>query len=263
MCELFGVSSPEKIILTNLLRELFSHGYAHPDGWGMAFFDLGGASVEKEPENSCRSEYLKHRLKLNISSARMIAHIRLATKGGHGYENSHPFAGNDSSGRTWTLAHNGTIFESDFLDPLFYIQKGQTDSERILIYIIQQMNLALKEKRPGGEEADTLSDSERFQIMDRIIQEITPENKVNLLVFDGDLLYIHTNYANSLHFRQEGPGVIISTQPLDARTWDKVPMNTLIAYRDGQKLYTGTTHTNEYFDDKEKTRHLLLDYAFL
>lgn len=263
MCELFGVSSPEKVILNKWLGEFFSHGNSHPDGWGMAFFDLGGVSVEKEPVNSCRSEYLKHRLKSKILSARMMAHIRLATKGGHNYENSHPFTGIDSSGRCWTLAHNGTIFESELLDPLFHVQDGQTDSERILLYIIQQMNLAQTDKDGRSEGDASLSDSERFRIMDRILQEITPENKVNLLVLDGDLFYVHTNYANSLHLRREGSLLLVSTHPLDAHPWDPVPMNTLIAFRNGKRIYTGTTHANEYFDNKEKTRHLLLDYSFL
>lgn len=252
MCELFGVSSPVKLQLNSLLREFFSHGYDHPDGWGIAFFDNGGASVEKEPVNSCRSDYLKYRLKPDIYAANMIAHIRLATKGSHKYENTHPFVRNDFSGRTWTLAHNGTIFESDSLNPFFSIQEGQTDSERILLYMIDRLNALTP-----------VSAADRFQLMDEVLCEITPSNKVNLLVFDGELLYVHTNYANSLHMRREGAGMLFSTNPLGDGSWEPVPMNTLLAFRNGTLKFTGTNHGHEYFYSPAQSRHLYLDYAQL
>lgn len=257
MCELFGLSSAEKIQLNDLLREFFSHGMDHPHGWGMAFFYGNAVSLEKQPENSCKSLYLKQRIRVRIETDKMIAHIRRATRGTMDYENTHPFVMRDDSDRTWTLAHNGTIFECDVLNPFVHSQQGQTDSERILLFIISRVNEAQKcLNRP-------LSQEERFQLMDEIICEITPENKVNLLLFDGELLYVHTNYRDSLYQCRKGGGLVISTRPLDRDNWEPVPFCRLLAYQDGILFGAGTRHRNEFFDSAEKTRLLFLDFAGL
>lgn len=256
MCELFGVSSGKKLELNELLLKFFSHGFAHPNGWGMAFFYGNAVSLEKQPEASHKSVYLKQRLQSKVEADNMIAHIRLATRGNINYENSHPFVMRDNCNRTWTLAHNGTIFDCDLLNSFVHIQKGQTDSERILLYIVSRINTE-------NERKNELSAQDRFEVIDKVICEITPENKVNLLLFDGELMYVHTNYKNSLYRRQKGEAVVISTTPLDYQKWESVPMNTLTAYRDGKQVFTGTNHKNEFFESEEKMRLLFLDFANL
>ena len=259
MCELFGISSPEKIPVNQLLSEFFSHGDCHPDGWGIAVFSGGEVAVEKQPINARNSLYLKARLRALKEADNMIAHIRLATKGSVEYENTHPFVRKDNSGRTWTLAHNGTVFESEVLDPMYYEQEGQTDSERILIYLIRQIN----ERMRKTDTESGLSAKERFQVIDQVLCEITHGNKINLLLYDGELLYVHTNYAGSLHTRTEGAGRIFSTKPLDRKYWEPLPLSTLTAYQNGAPIFTGTNHGNEYVVDEEKIKHLYLDYAAL
>lgn len=97
-----------------------------------------------------------------------------------------------------------------------------------------------------------LSQSERFWLIDKIICEITPENKVNLLLFDGEILYVHTNYQDSLYQCQKETAVVVSTKPLNRGKWKPVQMNRLLAYHDGTLFCTGTIHENEFFDSKEK-----------
>lgn len=255
MCELFGVSSPVRIRLNELLWELFSHGTDHPNGWGMAFFYGNSVSLEKQPEASHKSAYLKQRLQFQVEADKMIAHIRLATRGSIGYENTHPFVLRDQRDRAWTLAHNGTIFDCDLLNPFAHIQEGKTDSERILAYIVSRINEA--------EEQKALKARDRFEIVDQSLRAVTPENKVNLILYDGELMYVHTNYKNSLYRCRKGEAVVISTTPLDHGVWENVPMNTLIAYRDGEQAYAGAKHENEFFDSEEKMRLLFLDFANL
>ncbi|MDE7311121.1 MAG: class II glutamine amidotransferase [Eubacterium sp.] len=257
MCELFCVSSGEKINLNGLLREFFSHAVDHPHGWGMAFFYGNAVSLEKQPENACKSSYLRQRLRAGIEADKMIAHIRLATRGNMDYENTHPFVMRDNSDRTWTLAHNGTIFECRVLEPFVHMQQGQTDSERILCYMIECINDAQIQR------GRTLVPQERFCLLDEIICRISPENKLNLLIYDGALFYIHTNYKGSLYRCRKGGEVVISTRPLGRDGWEPVPMNTLLAYQNGRLVYTGTDHGNEFFDSEEKMRLLFLDYAAL
>ena len=257
MCELFGVSSPEKIYLNDLLKEFFSHGTEHPNGWGMAFFYGDAVSLEKQPEASFKSAYLRQRLRACIEADNMMAHIRLATRGNMDYENTHPFVARDSSGRSWTFEHNGTIFECDELNPYVKTQEGHTDSERVLLYIIDRINEAEREKR------SPLSKSERFGVIDRVVCGITPENKLNFVMYDGELLYAHTNYKGSLYVSEKGKAAVISTRPLDLGRWEPLPLDTLVAYEHGQLTYTGTDHGNEFFDSEEKMRLLFLDFAGL
>lgn len=256
MCELFGFSSRSSLELNGLLEEFFSHSLEHPNGWGMAFFYGDAVSLEKQPEAAHKSKYLKQRLQFKIETKAMIAHIRLATKGDLNYENTHPFVLRDKSERAWTLAHNGTIFACDLLSPFTYSQKGQTDSERILAYIIARIDSELEEKKE-------LSKQERCQLIEEILGQITPGNKVNLLLFDGELMYVHTNYQNSLYTCQKGEGIVISTRPLDHHIWKPVPMNRLIAYQEGKQIYEGADHKNEFFETEETMRLLFLDFANL
>lgn len=257
MCELFGVSSREKIPLNELLREFFSHGREHPHGWGMAFFYKHSAALEKQPECSCDSLYLKQRLRTRIEETDLIAHIRLATRGITEYVNCHPFVLRDSSDRAWTLAHNGTIFESGEMNKYCKVQQGQTDSERILYYIIDCVNRRQEElQRP-------LNRDERCRLLDGIICRITPENKVNLIIFDGEVMYVHTNYAGSLHRYTMEDSVVFSTRPLTPSRWEQVPLNTLHAYEKGRLIFRGTDHGNEFFDSEEKMRLLFLDFSGL
>lgn len=240
MCELFGISSNKKIKCNEMLRLFYSHSVDNPDGWGLATFYGNAVSLEKEPISSLDSSYLKNRLTDDIVEDILLAHIRKASVGSLEYKNSHPFAIRDNSGRLWTLIHNGTIFEGPVLEPYVSLQKGSTDSERILYYLVDKINAGQKEKQ------EELTQEERFFIVDELIHTLTPKNKVNLLVYDGDLLYVHTNHKGSLHFFQKEKTLLVSTKPLNQENWQPVPLNTLFAYCSGELIYTGKTHINEY-----------------
>lgn len=257
MCELFGVNSLEKINCNSMLKEFFSHGVDNPDGWGLATFYGNEVAVEKEPISSLKSMYLKNRLTDDILASKLFAHIRKASKGGIEYKNTHPFSLRDNTGRLWTLEHNGTIFESRELEPYLYRQKGRTDSERILYYLIDKLNARQKETERE------LTEEERFAVVEEMIREITPENKVNLLIYDSDLFYVHVNHKDSLHRCQKDKALFISTKPLKQEQWECVPLNTLLAYRDGELIHTGQRHENEYVSNAEKEHYLFLDYSSL
>lgn len=71
-----------------------------------------------------------------------MTHIRLATIGSVKALNCHPYSGVDCTGRTWTLMHNGTICSGNRLMPYYRVQKGNTDSERIFLYLLDEINQA-------------------------------------------------------------------------------------------------------------------------
>lgn len=260
MCELFGISSIRKIKTNDYLRTFFSHSEKHCCGWGMAFFYGPGVSLEKEPICANQSQYLKFRLAPPIVTNNMIAHIRLASVGRMSYENSHPFVFNDNMGRTWTLAHNGTIFTFPHLQDFCDVQCGETDSERILIYFIDEINKRQTELKRA------LTKRERRTLLDKLIAELSVHNKLNLLIWDGEQMYVHTNYADTLHRLQTTDDtVIFSTLPLDNAPWQKVPLLQLLVYENGKLVFQGKHKSTEYIDPEKdfEYKNYHYDYAGL
>ena len=250
MCELFGANAKDSMQVNQYLQEFYEHSVKHPHGWGLACMRGNEVMIEKEPMQASKSNYLKERLKYPAEGLAVIGHIRYATIGNVEYKNCHPYIGMDQSGRRWTLAHNGTIF--DFAPLHGYVQKqmGDTDSERILLYIIDQINIAMEEK--GGE----LTGRERFILLDKIIVNMAKDNKLNLLIYDGEFFYVHTNYKNSLQMAYVKNGVLFSTQPLPSGFWRPVPFTQLLAFAKGRLVEKGTVHGKEYIDSEENLNML-------
>lgn len=243
MCELFGYFGDDERDISADLREFFSHSVEHPQGWGLALGSQGNTlNIEKESLRAIDSSYLKSRLDGSVSAKVAIAHIRLATAGNTSFDNCHPFSAVDVSGRQWTLAHNGTILAFDELERYRGEQRGSTDSERILCYLIDKVNEAT---RAIGH---TLDVDERFRVVERIVAELSANNnKVNLLIHDGEQLLAHCNFANSLHARRDAAGTYFSTHALSRGTWRQLPLNTLVAFRRGDVARIGHKHANESF----------------
>lgn len=134
--------------------------------------------------------------------------------------NCHPFVGRDNRGRVWTLAHNGTVFRGDALGPYFAAQEGRTDSERLLLLLLDRV----------GARQDALGRAlgpeERFAEFAVLARELSPGNKLNLLVYDGEALYAHANAAGSLHLREDPSGAaVLSTRPLGSGDgWAPLPL---------------------------------------
>ena len=255
MCEILGASACSETDFGGYLREFFSHGGANPHGWGLALFEKGQPKIEKEPVSALESVLVKIILRRPVEAKLLLAHIRFATKGAIEYRNTHPFMVRDVSGLAWTLVHNGTIFESDELSGYFAVQEGTTDSERVLRYLVACINTEINNK------SRSLSEEERIRIVERMLYTVTPENKVNLLISDGSLLYVHTNYRHSLHVLRRPSFALFSTKPLSDDQWEELPLNTLLVFNKGKLIYRGKPHNNEFFDCEEKTRLLFLDYA--
>lgn len=312
MCEIFGACLKRPLVLNNYLKEFYSHSPHHPNGWGLALLHGNEAEIEKEPVRADRSHYLRRRLSVPVEEQNVLAHIRYATIGNEEYENCHPFTGTDISGRRWTLIHNGTIFDYEPLNPYSRVQRGQTDSERILLYIIDRMNRRIREsadQHPRGETPDEdskcpqgaahqsggnrmqaesneqtacrarvhmLSAGERFAILDSIVCSMSKGNKLNLILYDGEYMYVHANYPESLYYLKSGDGYLFSTQPLSGKNlslgtpadlsldqWKLFPMTTLYGFHDGEQIFRGTDHGSIYVVNEEDMRMLYLAFSSL
>lgn len=248
MCELFGVTSDHKIDLNEYLKTFISHSDEHPNGWGMALFDEG-LSVVHEPVRASNSKKLEQLLQRPISSADMLAHIRLATKGYVELENTHPFVKRDENGRVWTFAHNGTIFKAPVLNKYQEVQIGSTDSERILYYIIDRVN----------EEIG----SDRIELIESIARDLSEHNKLNFILHDGEYYYVHINEGGTLHKLEDDGSVIFSTQALDDGDWKEVEQNKLFVYKDGKIIHEGKKHEFGHITTQEEMDMIFMNYSNL
>lgn len=250
MCEILGFSSGDDFYVNDYLKAFYSHSDKHPHGWGLACVSSAGATIEKESVQASKSHYLRERLAQPINERLLLAHIRYATIGNVERQNCHPYTGIDNLKRQWTLIHNGTIFDFKPLESYVKKQDGDTDSERILLYILDKISLAQKEKK------SKLSFEERFWILDCVIRNMAKGNKLNLILTDGRYLYVHTNCKNTLHYIQKQNTAVFSTQPLSMENWQAAPLMKLVAFKDGKLIAEGTAHDNEYVENEEQLKML-------
>ena len=257
MCELFGVSAQNDFYANDYLKLFYSHSDFHPHGWGLACVSRNGALVEKESVKASNSNYLRERLSQPVTERLLLAHIRYATIGNVEYKNCHPFTGKDCTGRRWTLIHNGTIFDYPALYPCLKKQKGDTDSERVFLYLLDRLNEATRHK--GAR----LHFEERFKLLDEIICDMAKGNKLNLLFTDGKYLYAHTNCRGTMHYLVKDGAALLSTQPLNGENWQLVPFGQLLAFNKGKLIKTGTEHHHEYIHSEDEMKLIYQIFANL
>ena len=257
MCELFGLSAQSDFEANEYLKTFYSHSDHHPHGWGLACIGRNGALIEKESISAYKSNYLKERLSQPVEARIMLAHIRYATIGNVEYKNCHPFSGRDNTGRRWTLIHNGTIFDYPTLNPYIRKQMGDTDSERVFLFLLEKLNAAQDKKGSG------LVFEERFELFDNIICDMARGNKLNLMFSDGKYLYAHTNCRGTLYYLTKNNTTILSTHPLSDEAWQPLPFTRLSAFYNGKLLKTGTNHGQEYIESEENMRMLYSIFANL
>lgn len=250
MCELFGMNSAVMRTINPYLEEFYSHSVRHPHGWGFAKMEGDSISIEKEPVTAVKSRYLKAKLKAPVRVKNAFGHIRYATIGNVQYTNCHPYEGRDDSGRQWVLIHNGTVVEYEPMDRFMQVQEGDSDSERIMLYMLSCMNEKIH------ETGRALTPEERFEILDEIVCDASPGNKLNLLIYDGEYMYAHTNYEDSLYYLKKDRTIFFATVPLTEEPWRPLPMTRLVSCRNGEMAACGTNHGHEYFEDKERMKYL-------
>ena len=271
MCELFAVSADHSIDITDWLRTFFSHSDNHPHGYGLAVFPRHeknsppgkSADMDERPEilreavQASRSETLAALLAQGISAQNAMAHIRRATIGNVELTNCHPFTARSMAGRCGTLIHNGTIFSYSPLNIYYNKQLGETDSERILLRL---MDLLLQKERQLGRET---TPDERFSLWEDEFEKMAPGNKLNILFHYAGTLYVHTNCEKTLYM-QEGEGFcVFATLPLDSCPWKPVPMMRLLSFEDGCPTHYGRCHGCEYTENIEDLKFLYMAYSGL
>lgn len=238
MCELLSVSYKEPQDIKKELYSFFEHSVHHPHGWGMMRITKGKYEVIKEPVRAKDSLVLPDVVEGTEKQTTALAHIRLATVGATKIVNCHPYYGKDVSGRTWTLIHNGTIYSSRELMNYLNVQKGDTDSERVFLHLLCKINECY-------EIYDEVTEEIRFSIVEKLVCELSKRNKLNLMIFDGDILYVHKNMKDTLYEKETDNGFIFSTTML-GDGWKEFPICRLKAYKKGELIFEGKEQTSEF-----------------
>lgn len=238
MCELLGFTSAEAADIREQLQGFYAHSVRHPHGWGMMFETKEGRKIIHEAIRASDSEKLAELTEHIPPQKIFLGHIRFATVGSIKPENCHPFSGKDISGREWTMIHNGTIYSSKNMYRYYTRQTGDTDSERLFMSLMDSLNSRISQGR--------MSEKDRFEAVNRFIIENAPRNKLNLMIYDGELMYVHKNLKNTLSYRRLGNGIVFATAPVDGGEWIPFPMAQVIAYRNGKQVYRGDRHKGEF-----------------
>ena len=156
MCRLYGFRSttPRKVeceliraqnsLIAQSCRD--DRGESNPDGWGLGTYTGSELCVERQAEAAYESETFRWAA-AHIHSCQVMAHVRRATIGNPGIENTHPF----EHGR-WLLAHNGSVeafqmIRTRMLEAMTLAHRkaiqGETDSEHVF-----HLLLSLHEQQP-------------------------------------------------------------------------------------------------------------------
>nr|MBL8411315.1 class II glutamine amidotransferase [Dechloromonas sp.] len=259
MCQLLGMNCNVPTDICFSFTGFQARGGAtdvHSDGWGIAFFEGKGTRVFLDPQPSCTSPVAELVRNYSIRSKNVIAHIRKATQGAIGLENTHPFM-RELWGRYWIFAHNGNLI--DFAPELdgSFVPVGLTDSERAFCWLLQSLRQRFGSNPP---ERDTL-----FSAIHALTLEIARHGEFNFLLSNGDWLFAHASTKLS-HIVRQAPFTqahlmdhdvtvdfsdvttpndrvaIIATLPLtDNEAWITMPAGTLWCFEEGMPARTEAT----------------------
>ena len=229
MCEVYGFCGSHPTRLNRYTDEFWLHSRIHQDGFGYYLADKDLLYVNP---NSAMN-YIKGLSKFNFESKLALCHIRFKTHGPASTENCHPFIKYDSRGVKWSLIHNGYISDNPLTAALGTLQNGETDSERILLAIIEAVNSLY--------EHVWIEDYREFLYYQYIqievaLTELSTLGKTNLIFTDSrtNNMYVYMNAPRTLYYLETPDGYHFSTMPLSKESWVAVEPYKLHIFNNGQ-----------------------------
>ncbi|MDT8718278.1 class II glutamine amidotransferase [Clostridium sp. 19966] len=236
MCMLFGFTAKKTYKIGKTIDKFFQFSKINKDGWGLAIFrhTYSTPDIYKEPVAAYKSNYAKYIIKDGIEAQIAIAHIRYATAGKVNFHNTHPFV-RVINGRQWVFAHNGSVNMEGY-EFINNKPSGETDSEKIFCLI---------EKKLSGIRGDRTADKE-IKVIENTIKELSSKGKLNILLTDGKMFFVHSNYKDTLYMYQNSNFYCFSTKVENPESWKPVPLNKLMVFKEGKKYYESEDISNEY-----------------
>jgi glutamine amidotransferase len=190
MCQLLGMNANTPTDVMFSFTGLATRAHEHKDGFGIAFFEDRGLRLFVDHHSARSSPVAELVKRYPIKSDNVIAHIRKATQGRVALENTHPFV-RELWGRYWVLAHNGDL--KNFHPRLHgaFRPVGDTDSERALCWLMQELAKA---------HAAVPSIDELTRTLAELLPQPAAHGAFNLLLSNGQALWAHG--STRLHWLQ-------------------------------------------------------------
>jgi predicted glutamine amidotransferase len=205
MCRMLGIVASEetsfRFCLHEAPRSLSCLSREHPDGWGVAVFDVhqNGWRLQKQPGRADGDSRFFDAAVTSRGHA-LIAHVRKRTVGPIGVDNTHPFR----RGR-WIFAHNGTIDDVDALRAQTSAVRlaeivGTTDSELFFAYLLTFLDAS-----GDGEGATAAAVETALLRAVRALSASPALGAANFLLSNGEDLYAFRR-GRSLFSLERKPG---------------------------------------------------------
>lgn len=231
MCEIYGFCGSRPIKLNKYTDEFWLHSRIHQDGFGYYLADKDDLYVNPNSAMSCIDK-LSHK---SFLSKLALCHIRFKTHGPATIKNCHPFIKYDNHGVQWSLIHNGYISDNEITTALSSFQDGETDSERILLAIINSINYFY--------DHSYIDDKNDFKFylyvtIEDVLHKLSDLGKTNLIFTDNytNNMYVFMNSPKTLYYLDTFYGVHFSTTPLSHESWKPVEPYKLHIFNKGNKL---------------------------
>lgn len=231
MCEIYGFCGNTPITLNKYTNEFWSHAKIHKDGFGYYLADKDQLYVN--PNSAI--DYIKGLSKFDFKSNLALCHIRFKTHGNATKENCHPFSKYDCRGIKWTLIHNGYICDNCNTAALSTIQSGETDSERMLLSIIESINHLY--------EHSFIESANEFKMylyacIEYELHDLAQLGKTNFIFTDSlyNNMYVFMNSPNTLYILKTDDGVHISTTKLSDENWMPIEPYKLHIFNNGDRV---------------------------
>lgn len=154
----------------------------HKDGWGIAFFEGKGVRQFLDSQASAQSPIAELVRNYPIKSKNVISHIRKATQGQISLENTHPFS-RELWGYYFIFAHNGNLLGFEPKLNGSFVPVGQTDSEKVFCWILQELKLRFGNQYPGSEKV--------FEAVHELTLQAGSYGEFNFLLSNGQMLVAH------------------------------------------------------------------------
>lgn len=205
MCELFALSSLLPATVNLSLQEFAAHGGGvgpHRDGWGVAFYDDADVRLVREEEAADGSACMRFLREHDLRSRRVIAHVRLATRGERALRNTQPFA-RELGGRMHVFAHNGNlpgVEEHPAMRLGRFRPIGDTDSEHAFCVLLARMEALWR----SGKVPPL---AERLEVFAELAASLRPLGPANLLYSDSEALFVHGDRRTQPDGEIRSPGL--------------------------------------------------------
>ena len=233
MCRLLGWASRTPTTLADLLgpenlTDFTELSVKHADGWGVARATDTGVKVHKRPDAARTSRSFRSWARGHASDLG-ITHLRWATVGSVGIENTHPF----TDGRV-AFAHNGSVLSPTALDGLIAPalarqRRGTTDSERYFLAVAGRMADGESPRDALLATVDEIAAAAPFTSLNCLL--MTPDELLAVCRYDasGPLEDDDPEYY-TLRYRVGPDAVVVSSSGWGSR-WQELGNGELLAVR--------------------------------